>query len=328
MERTCRFSETPLPALADVGGKGLSLIRLYQAGLPVPNGFVLTGAFFTPWMALLKATAAWQTFLAANDAGLREACQRLQDISKRYELTAEQRACLQDALGTFTEQTLYAVRSSSPEEDGTRASFAGCYETVLGVPPDRLEAAIHQVFASCLDARIVVYKRTHGFDARDPHLAIVVQEQIAGEVSGVGFSVHPCTGDPHQAVYESNWGLGETVVSGKVTPDYFIVHKPTRMILERRVGAKERAVVLCANGGTREWEDPRYDQLSLQDGQLQALTEVLIALEHHYGHAIDMEWTFADGRLSMLQARPITTPHTAPRTASAKISVAIPHSSD
>ncbi|MBI3809724.1 MAG: PEP/pyruvate-binding domain-containing protein, partial [Nitrospirae bacterium] len=180
-------------------------------------------------------------FLAADEAGLREACQRLKQISSGYELNPEQKKRLREALFAFEEKTLFAVRSSSPEEDLEGASFAGCYETVLGVSPDRLEAALHTTFASCLDARIVAYKHERRIDHLAPRIAVVVQEQVASEVSGVGFSAHPHTGDPNQAVFESNWGLGETVVAGRVTPDHFVMNKPTRVILERRVGRKERA---------------------------------------------------------------------------------------
>ncbi len=303
-----RFSDIPLPARDEVGGKGLSLITMFQAGLPVSNGFVLTVAFFDPWIVLLKATPAWKNFLVADQAGLRESCQRLKDISAGYELTAEQKKKLREGLSAFGEKTLFAVRSSSPEEDLGSASFAGGYETVLGVPPGRLEAALHTTFASCLDARIVAYKRERGFEIAEPRIAVVVQEQIAGEVSGVGFSVNPLNGNPDQAVFESNWGLGQTVVAGKVSPDHFVVNKPSRTILERRVGRKERSLVLLAGGGTHEREDPRHDDLTLRDGQLQALTEVLIALERRYGRPIDMEWAFAGGHLYVLQARPIVAP--------------------
>ncbi len=313
MPLTYRFGDSPLPAADEVGGKGLSLMTLWQAGLPIPNGFVLTVSFFEPWLVLLKATPAWKTFLATDDAGLRDACQRLKHISSGYELHPEQKTRLREALLAFEENTLLAVRSSSPEEDWEGASFAGCYETVLGVSPERLEAAIHITFASCLDARVVTYKRDRKINPLSPRIAVVIQEQVASEVAGVGFSAHPHTGDPHQAVFESNWGLGETIVAGRVTPDYFVVHKPTRAILERRVGRKERASVLLSGGGTHEREDPRHDHLSLQDGQLQALTEALIVIERRYDRPIDMEWAFAGGRLYVLQARPITAPAQTPK---------------
>ena len=306
-----RFGERPLPALDEVGGKGLSLMRLFQAGFPVPSGFVLTTAFFEPWIVLLKATPAWKQFLAADQTGLREVCQRLKAISAGYELNAEQKKRLREALIAFDEKALFAVRSSSPEEDLGSASFAGGYETVLGVMADRLEPALHVAFASCLDARIVTYKRERGLAAAEPRIAIVVQEQIASEAAGAGFSVHPVTGDPDQAVFESNWGLGETVVAGRVSPDRFVVHKPTRKILERQLGKKERAIVLLTGGGTHEREDPRHEHLSLQDGQLQALTEAVIAIEGHFGRPIDMEWAFAGGQLYVLQARPIVKRATA-----------------
>src|SRR2546427_10912727 len=112
---------------------------------------------------------------------------------------------------------------------------------------------------------------------------------MGSERAGVGFSVDPVSGDPDQAVFESNWGLGETVVAGRVSPDRFVVHKPTRQILEPQLGRKERALVLLTGGGTHEREDPRHEQLLLQDGQLQALTQAAIAIERHYGRSIDLE---------------------------------------
>src|SRR5207245_3907026 len=98
--------------------------------------------------------------------------------------------------------------------------------------------------ASCLEARIVTSTRERGLAAAEPRSAVVVQEQIASEAAGVGFSVHPVSGDPDQAVFESNWGLGETVVAGRVSPDRFVVHKPTRQLLARQLGKNERDIVL------------------------------------------------------------------------------------
>ena len=317
MKLVYRLGDSPLPSLDQVGGKGLSLMRLFQAGFPIPPGFVLTTSFFEPWIVLLKATPAWKQFLAVDLAGLRDVCQRLKAISAGYELSTEQKKRLREALITFDEKTLFAVRSSSPEEDLGSASFAGGYETVLGVTTDRLEAGVHTVFATCLDARIVTYKHERGLAAAEPRIAIVVQEQIASEAAGVGFSVHPVTSDPDQAVFESNWGLGQTVVAGRVSPDRFVMHKPTRKILERQLGKKERALVLLTGGGTHEREDPRHEQLSLQDGQLQALTEAVIAIERHFGRPVDMEWAFAGGRLYVLQARPIVKRAAAPAVSKA-----------
>lgn len=300
-----RFSEAPPPSIDEVGGKGRSLITLFQAGLPVPAGFVLTVAFFEPWLVLLKATPSWKKFLVAGSADLPEACRRLQDVSAGYEPTADQKKALREGLIAFNEKTLFAVRSSSPEEDLTESSFAGIYKTVLGVTPGRLETALRATFASCLDARLVAYKRERRLETTRPRIAIVVQEQIASDVSGVGFSVNPMTNAPDEAVFESNWGLGETIVAGRVSPDRFVVAKATRTVLERRLGRKERSAVILGGGGTHEREDPRHDQLTLQDGQLQALTETLLAIERLYGRPIDMEWAFAGGLLYVLQARPI-----------------------
>lgn len=317
-----RLGAVPPPPIGEIGGKGHSLFVLAEAGLPVPNGFILTVRFFEPWVTLLKATPTWKKFLTGaqsnqqNSNDLQDTCRRLKEVSLGYELTADQKKALREGMSAFSEKTLFAVRSSSPEEDLGTASFAGGYETALGVTATRLEAALHTTFASCLDARIVAYKRERGFDATQPAIAVVVQEQVTSEASGVGFSLNPLTGKTDEAIFESNWGLGQSVASGRATPDHFAVEKPTRRILDRRVGRKERSTVLLESGGTHEREDPRHDQLSLEDGQIQALTEALIAIERRYGRPIDMEWAFAGGQLFVLQARPIASPalSTAPGT--------------
>src|SRR5438093_12740602 len=132
-------------------------MRLFQAGFPIAPGFVLTTSFFEPWIVLLKATPAWKQFLAVDLAGLRDVCQRLKAISAGYELSTEQKKRLREALITFDEKTLFAVRSSSPEDDLGSASFARGYETVLGVPAARPQGGRHPAFATRLAARIVPY---------------------------------------------------------------------------------------------------------------------------------------------------------------------------
>src|SRR5207245_4557262 len=137
-------------------------------------------------IVLMKATPAWKQFLAADQAGLRDVCQRLKAISTGYELNAEQKKSLREALIAFDEKTLFAVRSSSPEEDLESASFAGGYETVLGATAHRLEPALHAALCPCLDDHIATYTRRCGLTPAEPRIAVVVQEQIASEAAGVG----------------------------------------------------------------------------------------------------------------------------------------------
>ena len=140
--------------LEQVGGKGLSLVTMARAGMPVPDGVILTVQFFEPWVAALQATPQWAALLRAGADRLAGPSQALQALCAGLSFTHDQRAELEAALHALREangDTLYAVRSSSPEEDLDAASFAGGYETTLGVTRDGLEAAIRTV--RCLRVR-------------------------------------------------------------------------------------------------------------------------------------------------------------------------------
>ena len=193
--------------VAEVGGKGYSLIRMAEAGLSVPPGAVLTTRFFAPWVDAIQAAAAWTAFRDANPDAWSTLCDELKRLCLQLVLTAKQRETLQalrNQLPALEEGSLIAVRSSSPLEDLVSASFAGGYETRLGVRRQGLEQALRHCFASTFDERVFVYKREHGFDVLSPSIAVVVQQRIASEVAGVGFSLNPMTNDYDEAVIDAN----------------------------------------------------------------------------------------------------------------------------
>jgi hypothetical protein len=148
--------------------------------------------------------------------------------------------------------------------------------------------------------------RAHGFDATDPKIAVIVQEQIASEISGVGFSLNPVTNNYDEAVFNANWGLGETVVSGVVTPDSFTVDKLTHNA-EILIGSKEVSVWLKPDGGTEEKKNFKSSERTLGDSQIAELIRLIVRVEDLYNMPMDIEWAFAEGKLYLLQARPITT---------------------
>ncbi len=295
---------------AVVGGKGLSLIRMAAAGLPVPSGAILTASFFVPWLGEIADTETWVALAAAEPGDWPPLCEALKTQCRKLPLTPAQEGALtslRDHLAArYGDAALFAVRSSSPDEDLESASFAGGYETRLGVPLAGLEDAVRQCCASSLDGRVLVYKREHGFDDLTPCLAVVVQEQVASEVSGVGFSLNPVTNDYDEVYIDANWGLGTTVVEGRVSPDHFVVNKVDGCVVEATMGRKETSAWLAPDGGTEEREGSRAADRTLSDAQLRELTAVLGQIEELYGHPVDVEWAYADGRLHVLQARPVT----------------------
>lgn len=296
-------------ALTSVGGKAHSLMRMVELNLPVPPGFVLPVEFFSAWFASIKRTGAWQAFLDADvNSKLRSSCDALKKEAMKLSFSQEQRSAVIEALAKFNHKGgLFAVRSSSPEEDLDGSSFAGGYETILGVTKDGIEEAVKRAFASCLDQRVAVYKKQHNFDFRTPKIAVAVQTQIASDVAGVGFSLNPVSNSYDEAVINANWGLGETVVAGIATPDTFIVDKSKRQILQKQLGEKETSIWLLPVGGTEERVDDRRSDFSLSDGQIVDLTILIVKVEESYGRPMDIEWAFSDGEMYLLQARPITT---------------------
>ena len=296
--------------LAEVGGKGYSLIRMVDAGLPVPPGAVLTTEFFAPWFDEVQGSATWTALADATPDQWATLCDELKGFCPALPLTVTQRQALEDLrknLATRGDDVLFAVRSSSPEEDLASASFSGVYETRLGVRPAGLDDAVRHCFASCHDERLLVYKKEHGLDVLSPRIAVVVQQQIDSEVAGVGFSLNPLTNDYDEAVIDGNWGLGESVVAGLAAPDQFVVDKISRQVVEKKLGAKQVSIWLGPDGGTIEREGHRSTEFTLSETQLGELTDVMCRIEELHETPMDIEWAYASGQLHVLQARPITT---------------------
>jgi pyruvate,water dikinase len=303
------FKDSSLPTVEQVGGKGLSLIYLENRGFTVPINAVLSTEFFQPWMERLKASPEWKAFAQTKTDDMVAAATAVKNSAQTLTFSEDQQQTLSEVRQHLQTEgtTLMAVRSSSPEEDLEGASFAGIYETVLGVTEGNLEAAIKTCFSSALDERVVAYKQKRGFDPLDPKIALIIQKQIASEVSGVAFSLNPVTNCYDECVINANFGLGVTVVEGTITPDQFIVDKVTNVILEKTPGQKDVAIYLKADGGTESKALDSPSEFCLSDEQLLAVTSLAAQVEAEYGKPMDIEWAYEGGQLYLLQARPITT---------------------
>ena len=310
MRSPIALSEATEYGAAEIGGKAASLARLMQVGFRVPDGTVLPSEWFAPWWSELRSTEAWSAFRRASGGPWTDHCAALQASARTLRMTQQMLNDLQfvrETIASWGAEATCAVRSSSPEEDLEGASFAGGYLTALGVRPADLELAVRDCFVSALDERVFVYKEQHGFDAHEPSIAVLIQRQLDSDVAGVAFSINPITNDFDEAVIDANYGLGETVVSGEVTPDHFIVDKPGRKILERRLGSKGVSRRIGRGGGVERTEQDRLAESCLTDEQVLELARVAEQVETLYEVPIDIEWAFCDGSLHLLQARPVTT---------------------
>jgi pyruvate,water dikinase len=256
-----------------VGGKALRLGQLIQAGLPVPPGFCITTA---PYL-------------------------RLRGRSPRDDPTL--RAALAEAYHRLGDGPV-AVRSSATVEDSSAASFAGQQVTFLGVTG---EAALLDAVARCwasLDAqRAVAYRRWQGVGEQGLAMAVVVQRLVPAEVAGVLFTRDPLDPDGRRMLVEASWGLGESVVSGRVTPDRFYLKWQSGAVLDRQVSSKPTMMMV---DGPQPVPAAKRDQPCLDDWSLAELAELGRRVEALAGAAQDVEWAWAEGRFWLLQARPIT----------------------
>ena len=301
------FTVETVPSIQDVGGKARSLIEATHSGFNVPDGFVLDVEYFQPWLDNVTKSDAWAGFLATSEADIKRHCDGVKDFCASLALDAPQVQALKAAIEDWPEDVVVAVRSSSPEEDLEGSSFAGGYETTLGVTRETLQAAILHSFTSVFDERIVTYKMQHGMATDDPRIAVVVQLQIASEVSGVAFSLNPQNNCFDEAVINANFGLGETVVAGVVTPDTYVVDKVELELIDKNIANKSHGLHIENGGGTRERANERPDASCLTDAQAIEIAQLAARAEDHYGKPMDIEWAIEDGTLHLLQSRPITT---------------------
>lgn len=298
------FKTTKSPKLSEVGGKAKALIETTKAGFNVPEGFVLSVEFFNPWLKEIKDSSEWlQLLLNVNN----ERCDLVKSKAAQLMFNDQQKIAIDEALREFESGTVFAVRSSSPEEDLEGTSFAGMYETLLGITVQGLEKAIASAFSSCFDFRVMEYKRQNNINLDNTSIAVIVQKQIASDVSGVGFSLNPNNNCYDEVMINASFGLGESIVAGIVTPDTYIVDSVKNEIIEKSIGDKQTALWLKDNGGTIQKDNNKSKEQALTDKQILELSKLIKKCEKHYRKPMDTEWAFENNTLYLLQSRPITT---------------------
>jgi pyruvate,water dikinase len=300
-----------------VGGKGAALSELSIAGFQVPPGFCVTADAYRHYEASSGLDRRIAEVMAGVDTAqpqsVRHAADAICEVVKRTPLPGD----LQDEIAaSYTllmqkQEMPCAVRSSATSEDGSAASFAGLYETYLNVRGvDDVLNCVHDCYVSLWGERAVGYRARKGGNAADEAMAVVVMGLVPSESSGIAFTAHPVTGSLDQVVINASFGLGEAIVSGRVTPDSFVVSKQSFAILEREIYPKEIATYPNPDGhGTVDLALAADIQKkpSLSDEQACDVARLAASVEQHYGVPQDIEWGLAAGNLFLLQSRPITT---------------------
>lgn len=299
------------------GGKGANLGELISMGIRVPPGFVIT-------------SHAYKYFISYNklDEKIKEIFEKEKDdeiiSSKIRELIlssqippdlANQILSAYENLSKLVgKEILVAVRSSATAEDIESASFAGQQETYLNVSKEELLDAVKKVWASLYTARAISYRRFKGIDQISVEMAVVVQKMVNSRSAGVMFTLHPATGDRNYIMIESSWGLGEAVVSGKVTPDEVVIEKSSLRIVEKKVSHKILKIVYDKEKRQNiiiNLSNEEANQMSISDEEAIELARLALKIEEHYGRPMDIEWAIdADMKFPdnvfIVQARPET----------------------
>lgn len=299
----------------EAGGKGANMGELVAAGLPVPPAFVLMRSSYRASMeaggvdAELSALHHEALTQVDNTARLAELCQRMRTLVAKAGVRQDVRDQLLQSYRALGPNCVVAVRSSATGEDGRDASFAGMNQTVTNVAGEAaLLEAVTTCWTSLFSPRVLTYRASRGFGA-DPAMAVVVQQMIASEQSGVAFTTDPSTGEREHIVIEAALGLGEVVVSGKVQPDTYVVDKTTMDVVDVKIGYQAFKIERGPEGHDVIVElGPAQAQARvLDDISLRRIAELAIAVEAHHGCPQDVEWAIASGKVWLVQARPITT---------------------
>jgi phosphoenolpyruvate synthase/pyruvate phosphate dikinase len=293
------------------GGKGASLGEMTQAGIPVPNGYVISSNSFERFLEETDLNVELDAILDKVNHKEMQSIENASEEIKALIMNAKMPKDIEKEIEKrfkVLNSKFVAVRSSATSEDSSSAAWAGQLDSFLNTTEKTLLENVKRCWASLFTPRAIFYRFEKGLHETKISVAVVVQKMVDSEVSGIAFSVHPVTQDRNQLIIEAGFGLGEAIVSGQITPDSYVVEKSPRRIIDKNVSEQERGLYKISTGGS-EWESVKEKgaQQKLSDKQIMELTEIILRIEKHYGFPCDIEWAFEKGKFYIVQSRPITT---------------------
>lgn len=291
-----------------VGGKGASLAKMYKNGFNIPNGYVIEARAFEKFLEENDIKNEIQELINKcniNDENdIEMTSKKINSIISKCDISDELKREVIEGFEKL-DCKYVAVRSSATSEDGKNHAWAGQLESFLNVNKNNIIECIKQCWNSIFSPRAIFY-RIKNEDVLDIAVAVVVQKMIPSEVSGVAFSMNPTTNSLDEIVIEGVFGLGEAIVSGKVTPDTYIVHKKDNELISKKIQNQKIKLIK---------EDEKNKWVSVQNGNLPKIDYVKILelsnlvkkIEDFYGFPVDIEWGIENDVVYILQCRPITT---------------------
>ena len=310
---TKNFNKLTKKDASTAGGKGASLGEMTNVGIPVPPGFVVVVSAFEAF--LKKAGLEEKIENIVQEVNPEEiesgekASRKIRELIKDEEVPEDIQKEIREAYKTLGAESV-AVRSSATAEDSSEASWAGELESYLHVRREDLIETIKTCWSSLFTPRAIFYRFEKGLEKTQVSVAVVVQKMVNSEVSGVCFTAHPVTKEKNKMVIEAGYGLGESIVGGMITPDKYEVfkHKGEFLILEKEIQPQEIKIERGKQGAEKKEVSPReQEKQKLEDEKIMELANISVRVEEHYGKPQDIEWALEEGRIYIVQSRPITT---------------------
>lgn len=305
------FSQLSKDDTLSAGGKGASLGAMILANFPVPPGFVVLTNAFNEFLKSNKLDEQINRILESVDVGRVESVESASKAIRSLILKGKIDKSIKHDIDQASKELnapLVAVRSSATSEDSADAAWAGQLESFLNVPKEQVISKVRHCWSSLFTPRAIFYRIEKGIAKGKISVAVVIQEMVESETSGIAFSVHPITKSANHILIEAVYGLGEAIVSGQVHPDKYVVDKRTDVIEEVSVAMQERQLALSS--GENQWraiEKQKQGEQKLTGEQIVSLATVVTDIESYYGFPCDIEWAIENEDIYIVQSRPITT---------------------
>lgn len=295
------------------GGKGASLGEMARSGIPVPPGFVVTRAAFDRFLEEtdlgVEVEAALKKVNYKDVNSVDQASNIIRDLIHDERMPIDLQKEILSAFKKLKAKEV-AVRSSATAEDSSQASWAGELESYLNTTEKNLIGNVKKCWSSLFTPRAIVYRNEKGMRKSKVSVAVVVQAMVQAEIAGVLFTVHPVTKDRNQMIIEAVWGLGETLVSGQLTPDSYVVDTRNWSLVDVTVAPQARMLARKKKGVGNDWTaipKAKAEKQKLSSKEIIALAKLGKTIEAHYGLPEDIEWVYTRGKFFIVQSRPITT---------------------
>ncbi|HII53371.1 phosphoenolpyruvate synthase [Candidatus Micrarchaeota archaeon CG08_land_8_20_14_0_20_49_17] len=318
MKNIMWFSELGKNNIPEVGGKGANLGEMMNAGIPIPDGFVLSSEAYFKFIKANNLEPMIREQLTNLDCEDTTKLMKASTFVKNGVLSGRIPEDLRDdiinsyralSIKTGLTDIYVAVRSSATAEDLPEASFAGQQSTFLNISGEGdLLQAVKECWASLFEGRSIYYRVENKFEHMKVALAVVVQEMVDSEKAGVMFTVDPITQDRNTIVIEGIYGLGEMIVSGSIMPDRFLINKKSMKIEKKEINEQSLRLARVQGQNREVTIDPAKARApKVTDDEVNEIAKLGVEIENHYGTPQDIEWAINREKVFIVQSRPITT---------------------